>query len=180
MAKGRKKIFKPDYNAIAYNACSRNGARISDLAQIFGVHIDTIYKWMRAYPAFREAIVRGRDEYDTEKIERRLVDLALGYEYEDTIAEKDSQGRTRLRKISRQMPPNVTAMIFYLKNRSPERWKDRLSGLIGNVDISINLPQELLPVLDEPVSALPPAEIEPLKLPEEVTEDGEEAESKDV
>ncbi|HOM76853.1 MAG TPA: hypothetical protein PLE88_10085 [Anaerohalosphaeraceae bacterium] len=144
---GRKSNYKPDYVKLAYNACSRNGADIAALANLFGVHVDTIYDWMHKQPDFKEAICSGRDLFDTEKVERKLVELALGYEYEDIVAEKDEKtGRVRVKKYKKQLPPNPAAIIFYLKNRQPGRWKDKIDNQVSSdLKIVVDLPDDLKP-----------------------------------
>jgi hypothetical protein len=64
----------------------------------------------------REALKRGRDASD-ERVEDSLYRMALGLNGQ---------------------PPNVTAAIFYLKNRRPSEWRDvqHLDQVTGHYIIS--------------------------------------------
>ena len=58
---------------------------------------------------------------------------AIGYEYEE-VSEKYESGMMTEKKITKkQVVPDVTAQIFWLKNRRPDKWKDKqdveVSGL---------------------------------------------------
>lgn len=144
---GRKSKYKPEYVNLAYNACAKNGADISALANLFGVHPDTIYEWMHRQSDFKDAVCNGRDVFDIERVERKLVELALGYEYEDIIVEKDEKtDSVKMRKIKKQALPNPAAIIFYLKNRNPNRWKDKIDSQVSSdLNIVVDLPDDLKP-----------------------------------
>lgn len=60
------------------------------------------------------------------KVEEALLKAALGYEYEETevIASKDGRN-SRVKKIKRVVPPDTTAIIFWLKTRNPSKWRSR-------------------------------------------------------
>ena len=45
---------------------------------------------------------------------------AIGYEYE----EKTYENGKLVKVVKKQQPPDVTAQIFWLKNRNPEKWRD--------------------------------------------------------
>ncbi|MGE5483158.1 MAG: hypothetical protein ACM3VX_09720, partial [Bacteroidota bacterium] len=54
---------------------------------------------------------------------------ACGYDFEETeiIADRTAEGQARPARVKRtkkHVPPDVTACIFWLKNREPERWRD--------------------------------------------------------
>lgn len=63
-----------------------------------GISTTSLYVWKNKYPAFAKALEQGKDVVDR-KVENALLKKAL-------------QG-------------NVTAQIFWLKNRKPEEWRDR-------------------------------------------------------
>ncbi len=61
------------------------------------------------------------------KLEEALLKVALGYEYEETemIASKGGKA-SRVKKIKKVVPPDTTAIIFWLKTRNPNKWRARL------------------------------------------------------
>ncbi len=87
------------------------------------VSVSSIDRWQREHPEFRRAIKRGKDEYDARNVEARLLDRCLGYEYEVVREQTLPNGTKRVTVTRKHMPPDVTACIFWLTNRNPERWK---------------------------------------------------------
>lgn len=87
-----------------------------------------MYEWTRKYPALSDALKRGKKPVD-EEVENALLKSALGFEYEETITEiieqPDGTQRKQIKKIKRYAPPSNTAQIFWLKNRRPDRWRDK-------------------------------------------------------
>src|SRR5690606_6331960 len=77
------------------------------------------------YPELVEALNESRDFVDS-LVEDALLKRALGYEYEEVkmIASQDGKTR-RVEKIRKHVVPDVTAQIFWLKNRKPHTWRDR-------------------------------------------------------
>lgn len=74
-----------------------------------------------------------------EETENALLQRALGFHHEEVYIEDmiDKQSgeilETAKRKIvKKHTPPDVRALLFWLKNRYPESWRDR-----------INLPEEM-------------------------------------
>ena len=49
---------------------------------------------------------------------------ATGYSYKEIRTTKQG-GKTKTEIWERYSPPDVTAMIFWLKNRKPYEWRDR-------------------------------------------------------
>jgi transposase-like protein len=103
---------------------SRDGLIESEIATKLGIAESTLYEWKNKYPEFAEAIKEGKPVVDS-KVEDSLLRRAMGYEYEETkiIATKDGKA-TRVEKTKKFIPPDVTAQIFWLKNRQPEKWRD--------------------------------------------------------
>jgi hypothetical protein len=68
---------------------------------------------------------RGKFPAD-ERVERSLYQRAIGYTY-DTVKILKPAGTTEpvIVPYRRHVPPDVTACIFWLKNRRPDEWRDR-------------------------------------------------------
>jgi len=88
----------------------------------------TFTSWKKKYDAIRAALKKGRAPV-MEKVEKSLYDLCQVQKYTETIEEitEDANGRKRkhTRKITRETPPNPTAIIFALKNLKPHKWRDK-------------------------------------------------------
>lgn len=118
---GRPSSYDPKFAKVAEQLC-RLGAIDSDLATAFGVTTQTIWNWRSRYSDFFEALKGGKEAYDV-LVERALASRALGYTY-DAVEIKVVGGEVRRVRVRKHVPPDVTAAIFWLKNRRPEQWRD--------------------------------------------------------
>lgn len=107
---------------------ARNGLIDAQIAKNIGITTQTLYEWGRKYPSISDALKRGKKPVDDE-VENALLKSALGFEYEETITEiiesPDGTQRKQIKRIKRYSPPSNTAQIFWLKNRRPEKWRDK-------------------------------------------------------
>ena len=115
------------------------GATDMELATFFKVTSRTIENWKLRHPEFFQTLKVAKDEADA-RVERRLWERAMGY---SVATEKlfCSQGKVIRAEIVEHYPPDTTACIFWLKNRQPRRWRDRVDvqhddgriGVIGRM-----------------------------------------------
>ena len=99
----------------------REGWTRGQLAAYLGVNVSTLNRWARRHPLFLAA-QRGGADFTDAMAEECLLRLATGYEYVEVTEEKVGE-TVKTRSTIKQMPPNVTALTFWLKNRRPARWK---------------------------------------------------------
>jgi hypothetical protein len=92
-----------------------------------------------------------RKSKQQKETEDALLKRAIGFIqeeiYSEDIIDKDSGKITNLakRKIVRKtIPPDVRALLFWLKNRRPARWKDRLAPEDDTAGIGFDEDDELL------------------------------------
>jgi len=136
MPAGRPTKYKSEYCKKALDFCSRMPFLVTDVAKMFDVAVSTIEKWMIEYPEFSEAIKRGREEHD-KKVEQSLFERAMGYEHPEEKIFND-QGKILRAQTIKHYPPDSTAMIFWLKNRQPEKWRDK-KNIDVDGELKINL-----------------------------------------
>lgn len=120
--KGRPPAFKPEYVPQAEKLC-KLGATDLELADFFKVTDRTILTWKATYPEFCEAVKAGKDVAD-ERVERSLYHKAVGYTF-DSEKVFQFQGSIVRAQTREHVPPDTTAMIFWLKNRRAETWRDK-------------------------------------------------------
>jgi len=118
---GRPSGYKLEYATQAAKLC-RLGATDSDLADFFGVTTRTIQNWSSRYEDFFRALKDFKDLAD-DRVERTLYQRAIGYEY-DAVKIFNANGEPLVVPYRERVQPDTTAMIFWLKNRQPERWRD--------------------------------------------------------
>lgn len=112
------------------------GATDRDLAHFFDVCEATINNWKNKYPKFLEAIKRGKEEADM-KVAQKLHERATGYSWLECQPIKikevyyNDQGKRcekehiEMVKVEKHTPPDATSMIFWLKNRKSDKWRDK-------------------------------------------------------
>lgn len=135
---GRPSLYRPEFADQARKLCAL-GATDANLADFFEVSIATIRNWMTQHADFLDAIKEAKKVAD-ELVERSLYMRARGYEYDDidirTVAVGKGISEIVITPIRRHVAPDPTSMIFWLKNRQPERWRDikavELSGRDGS------------------------------------------------
>lgn len=107
---------------------ARDGLTDAQVANNMGIAYSTFREWIEKFPAISAALKRGKAPVDIE-VENALLKRAMGYDYEETVTEiyKGEGGveRQHIRKLKKHLPPDTTAQIFWLKNRRPDKWRDR-------------------------------------------------------
>ncbi len=113
---------------------ARDGLTDEQIAHNIGINRCTFYDWAKRFPNIANAVKKGKEPVDTQ-VENALLRRALGYDYEETITEVEelAGGKTKkhVRKVTRHVAPDTTAQIFWLKNRKPKQWRDKMENTVG-------------------------------------------------
>ena len=125
-AKSAMAIASKD-NLIRIAAWTRNGLSEEQIAKNLGVSYMT-FRRAKKDPEYGEqicaALINTKDVVDFE-VENQLFKRAIGYEY-DEVKEEYEMGVLTKRTVTKKIvPPDVSAQIFWLKNRKPTDWRDR-------------------------------------------------------
>jgi hypothetical protein len=145
MAKSKYEEYIKD-NLMLVEGWARDGLNDEQIAQNLGIHPSTLYEYKNKYPEFSEALKKGKEVIDRQ-VENALLKRALGYKYIETTQEIDKETGTLIitKKVEKEVQPDTTAQIFWLKNRKPQRWRDKQeiqhSGET-NMNINTNLTAE--------------------------------------
>ena len=133
MAGGRPPKYDESMPDIAKNYCIL-GAKDVELAGFFGISEETLNQWKHKYKEFSESIKEGKDIHDSGLVENALLKSAKGFTRKTVKTSEDG-----MTEILEEVPPNPTSMIFWLKNRDRNRWKDKLEHEhTGNVTVFAN------------------------------------------
>lgn len=89
--------LEPD-NLIRLEGWARDGLKDRQIAKNMGIAYSTFREWKKAYAAISAVLKRGKEVVD--------------YEVENALFKSAIEG-------------NVTAQIFWLKNRRPDKWRDK-------------------------------------------------------
>ena len=122
--------------------------RLTDAEMAKEMHISpsTYYEWLKKYPEMSEAVTRARTGADArannESVERSLLETALGgvRVLKKPMKLKTTSFDSRGRRVESEklvyadeeiyVPPNVKAQIFWLTNREPERWRNKVEAVL--------------------------------------------------
>lgn len=124
MAKGKYQKWLEPEGLLKIEGWAHDGLTDEQIAVNMGINVATLYAWKNKYNEISEALKRGKEVIDRQ-VENALLKRALGYEYEE-ISEKYELGILTERKVTKkQVVPDTTAQIFWLKNRKPDEWRDK-------------------------------------------------------
>ena len=133
---------------LCLNAWARDGLDMEQIATKCGVTRETLRRWIKTMPDIAFAVSRGKEPVDIE-VENSLHGRCKGYtvqlrktfkvrrikyndkgikieEYEELVQGVDEM----------HIPADTVSMIFWLKNRMPEKWREKREVLTNiNLDI---------------------------------------------
>lgn len=122
---GRPPKYDPTFPGLAFNYCLL-GATDAELAGFFDVDERTINRWKDDHPEFCQSLTDGKASADGQVAEK-LFRRALGYSHQAVkIAVDAKTGESGQVEYTEHYPPDTTAAIFWLKNRQPAKWRDRI------------------------------------------------------
>ena len=123
MAKGKYQRWLTPDGLTLLEGWARDGLTDEQIARNCRISRQTLNEWRNTYPSISDAIKKGKEVVDIE-VENALLKRALGYEYTETMVEESENG-FKMRKTTKFIPPDVTAQIFWLKNRRSEVWREK-------------------------------------------------------
>ena len=110
MAKGVYKEWLEKDNLLLLQGWARDGLTDEQIAHNMGINVATLYRWKNEHSEIRDVLKKTKEVVDRE--------------VENALFKKAIEGDT-------------TAMIFWLKNRRPNDWRDKretaLSGAVQTV-----------------------------------------------
>lgn len=107
MAKGKyQRWLEPD-GLLLLEGWARDGLTDEQLAEKIGITATTLYEWKNRFPEISEALKKGKE--------------AVDYEVENAL-------------LSKALAGDTTAQIFWLKNRRPDKWRDKPRETDGGED----------------------------------------------
>lgn len=157
MAKGKyEKWLEPD-GLLLLEAWARDGLTDEQIAHNMGVAYSTLRVWRDKFSALSAALKKGKEVVDVE-VENSLLKRAMGCtvteETQELMINPDTGKRELIttKKVIKEIPPDTTAQIFWLKNRRPDLWRDKqsmeLSGEVKNNPFAGLTTEQLIKLAD--------------------------------
>ena len=122
--RGRPTAYLPAYVEQA-RRLAMLGLTDAEMAEFFSVSERTLNTWKKAHPDFLQSLKAGKIEADTHVAAGLYQSAIGGHIVTETREQEGPDGSVTRTTETKQVPPNVTAQVFWLKNRQPARWRDK-------------------------------------------------------
>jgi len=124
---------------------ARQGLFDAQIAKNMGISEATLYRYKANHPEIKEALRKGKEVVDIE-VENAMLKRALGYTITINEQKVDKDGYVHDLKRDLHIPGDVTAQIFWLKNRRRQQWRDKVEVEKGEsvqkIEIINDLPKD--------------------------------------
>lgn len=95
----------------------------AEIAQRLGIGYQTLKKYKEEHRSLSE-ILESKREKMLADIEEALIKKAKGYTCTE-IKTVEKENRTEVTTTEKEIPPDLSAISFILKNFCPEKWSDK-------------------------------------------------------
>tara|TARA_R110000822_G_scaffold132863_1_gene270102 strand:+ start:509 stop:1000 length:492 start_codon:yes stop_codon:yes gene_type:complete len=140
MAKPSTKVKgRPTEYLKVYNEQGRKlgllGYTDKKIADFFGVSETTLNNWKNKYPSFLESLKAGKEVADME-VTASLYERAIGYSHMETKV-FNNQGEILTHNVKKIYPPDPISIKYWLNNRQPETWREKVEEPMGTEETQI-------------------------------------------
>lgn len=124
----KQKIESTHFDFVKIKKLAECGLIDEDFAKVFGVDKATWTRWKKQDVEFMHLLKNGKELAD-KNMEQSLYKRGMGYQYQEVTQEPDKDGTLRISKrVIKEVSPDVGAIAFWLKNRQPDKWKERIAN----------------------------------------------------
>ena len=124
-AGGRPTKYRPAYAEQA-RKLALLGQTDAQIADFFNIGEATLHRWKREHDGFRQSICAGKVRADAD-VAASLYQTALGGGTVTELREEPGDaGQIVTKRTVRELPPDVRAQRFWLNNRQPALWRDKV------------------------------------------------------
>lgn len=121
MAKSKADEWLKEDKLTLLTGWARQGLTNEQIANNMGINVSTLYDYINKFDKISNALKKGKEVVDFE-VENALLKRALGYSYE----EKTFEDGVLKKVVVKEVQPDTTAQIFWLKNRMTKQWRDKV------------------------------------------------------
>lgn len=100
---------------------ARDGLTEEQIANNIGISRQSLWEWKKKEVDILNALKKGKEVVDIE-VENALLKRALGYKYDEVTYENGVETK----RVTKEVQPDTTAQIFWLKNRRKQQWRDKV------------------------------------------------------
>lgn len=132
-----------DDKLILLEGWARDGLSEDQIAKNMGITRPTLWDWKKKETNIFNALKKGKEVADYE-VENAVFKRATGYTYE----EKTYENGLLVKTVVKEVAPDTTAQIYWLKHRQREKWGEKettnnndINQRITNIANLLNNPQ---------------------------------------
>lgn len=126
MAKSKANEWLEEDKLILLEGWARDGLTNEQISHNMGINPATLYDYMNKYDKISNALKKGKEVVDIE-VENALLKRALGYTIQIEEEKLDKDGCVHTLKKDVHIPSDTVAQIFWLKNRKPKEWREKIN-----------------------------------------------------
>lgn len=105
---------------------ARDGLTNEQIAKNICINVKTLYDWKNKESNICNSLKKGREVADYE-VENALFKRAVGYTIQVNEQKIDKDGCIHDLVKDVHIPGDTTAQIYWLKNRKPDKWRDKVA-----------------------------------------------------
>ena len=139
VAKARYDEWLTEDGLMRIEAWAREGLTEEQIAAQMGISVRTLGNWKNDHVPILQALKKGKAPVDA-KVENALLRRALGYQYEEITEapvidpatgvpavnpETQQPIMQVVKRVTKHVAPDTVAQIYWLKNRMPDKWRDK-------------------------------------------------------
>lgn len=133
---GRPTLKSKHLEKIALNL-ARDGKTNKQIAEILNVGLSTFKRWLSVDKDFKDKLDKEKLNFDKENVETMLLKRCKGYIVTETKIKKDANGNILdIVETQKELPPEVSALSLYLRNRMPEIYNEKTRVELEHKDVS--------------------------------------------
>ena len=113
------------------------GMSEKSLAAKYGISYATWNRWKKLFPMMEEGLILSYQMH-TQQLEESASKVAIGYYIDEETKTYDRNNKLTKREIKHKfVRPDTLILMFLLKARKPEMYKDLMSGEKTEVNITL-------------------------------------------
>ena len=161
MAKSKADEWLEQDKLTLLEAWARDGLTDEQIANNMGISVASLYNYKNQHLEILEALKKGKEVVDIE-VENALLKKCFGYNvpvkktFKLKQTEYDPETGKKIKEYEKlvegydevHIPADTTSQIFWLKNRKPKQWKDKVETSIDTKELT-NVEKLLTKIEDE-------------------------------
>lgn len=124
MAKSKAEDWLTEDGLALLECWARDGLTDEQIADNMEIDVRTLYRWKNKHSQICQSLKKNKGIADYQ-VQNALFKSATGYTETHTTQKVTKDGDVVDYEVTTYYPPNPTSIIYWLKNRKPNEWRDK-------------------------------------------------------